>query len=63
LVCLSTITALAKIGNVRAVELLITALCDNREFIRTYAARTLQEIGTPEALAAVEAWRREQNEK
>jgi hypothetical protein len=63
LVCLSTITALAKIGNVRAVELLSTALCDNREFIRTYAAKALKQIGTPEALAAVEAWRREQNQE
>jgi hypothetical protein len=52
--------ALGEIGDLRAVEPLIFALHDPVWRVRSYAAKALQRIGTPEALAAVEAWRREQ---
>jgi HEAT repeat protein len=59
---------LGNFGGSRAVEPLIRRLSDAerpfipQECIGDYAARSLERIGTPEALAAVEAWRREQGQ-
>lgn len=49
--------ALREIGDVRAVAPLIAALGDADEVVRQSAAWALERIATPEALAAVEAWR------
>lgn len=55
---------LGRLGDKRAVELLISLLEDETEVfplrICDEAADALERIGTPEALAAVEAWRRGQ---
>jgi hypothetical protein len=50
-------------GQSLSIEGVIAALQDAAADgqIRSSAARTLEQIDTPEALAAVEAWRREQN--
>jgi HEAT repeat protein len=60
--------ALGEIGDARAVEPLIALLSDTTKPWRFLskricdaAATALEQIGTPEARAAVEAWRREQN--
>lgn len=50
--------ALGEIGDARAVEPLIDILKD--WWTRGTAQRALLRIGTPEALAALEAWRKRQ---
>jgi hypothetical protein len=55
------ITALFKIRNVRAIELLISALQDRAGKVRNRAADALTYIGTPEALEAVRHWRASQS--
>jgi hypothetical protein len=58
----SVAEALGELGDERAIEPLIAAFADGIE-VRFYAAEALRLIGTPEALAAVEAWeKRERGE-
>lgn len=54
--------ALGKLKDLRAVKPLIAALADEERWVRSRAARALEQIGTPEALAAVEIWRKAQRE-
>jgi HEAT repeat protein len=49
--------ALGQLGDARAVKPLIARLNDNYWNVRSAAAKALRAIGTPEALAALEAWR------
>jgi HEAT repeat protein len=53
--------ALGRLGDARAVEPLIAALRGDDERVWD-AASALEKIGTPEALAAVQAWRKEQGQ-
>jgi hypothetical protein len=46
-----------KTGDPRATDALITALDDPYQSVRTVASHALDTVGTPEALAAVKAWR------
>ncbi len=54
---------LGKIGGERVVKRLGAVLYDQNIDVRWRAVSALREIGTPEALAAVEAWRRGQKGK
>jgi HEAT repeat protein len=56
-------SSLGKLGDVRAVEPLITALSDTDKQVVVDVINALRNIGTPEALAAVEQWQREQEEQ
>jgi hypothetical protein len=49
---------LGQLGDVRAVSPLITVLTDPNWRVRNSAAEALERIGTPEALAALEEWRK-----
>jgi len=51
------VVVLGSIGDHRAVPGLIGALRDADPQTRVFAARSLEQIGTPQALAAVTAWR------
>jgi hypothetical protein len=52
--------ALGERGDLRAVEPLIITLWDEFSDVRWAAAWALKRIGTPEALAALEGWQRQQ---
>jgi HEAT repeat protein len=52
------VIALKMLDDVQAVNPLITALGDLDRRVRSSAAEALTRIGTPEALAAVDAWRK-----
>jgi HEAT repeat protein len=51
------VVVLGTIGDHRAVGGLVGALRDSDPQTRVYAARSLEQIGTPPAIAAVAAWR------
>ena len=53
-------TALARSGDPRAVELLIDVLDADDGTVGWAAAEGLKALGTPEALAAAEEWERDQ---
>ncbi len=55
-----SVHALSEIKDESAVRGLIQALYDNNDHVTKNAAEALEQIATPEALAAVEQWRREQ---
>lgn len=48
------VSALGKIGTPTAVDALINALRDENQYVRLHAERALKQIGTPEAIKAVE---------
>jgi HEAT repeat protein len=51
------VVVLGNIGDHKAVTGLIGALRDTDPQTRVFAARSLEQIGTPQAIAAVAAWR------
>lgn len=51
------VVVLGNIGDHKAVPGLIGALKDTDPQTRVFAARSLEQIGTPQAIAAVAAWR------
>ncbi|MBZ0298291.1 MAG: HEAT repeat domain-containing protein [Anaerolineae bacterium] len=59
----SAVNALTYIEDVRIVEPPIAALEDEYEYIRSDAADALEQIGTPEALAAVKKWQKQQRKR
>jgi HEAT repeat protein len=56
------VSALQGFGN-QGTSVLVNALNHPNEYVRLYAVDALRRIGTPEALAAVEAWRRERGDQ
>jgi hypothetical protein len=54
------ILSLGKIGDERGIHTLKVALYDSNMAVRLGASYALEHIGTPEALAAVETWRKSQ---
>jgi HEAT repeats len=51
------------LGDRRAVDGLLAALHDTDAGVRSRVAEALALIGTPEALAVVEAWKRKQGDR
>jgi HEAT repeat protein len=56
----SCVMVLSEIKDASAIRGLIQALNDDNDHVTRHAAEALERIATPEALAAVEQWRRDQ---
>jgi HEAT repeat protein len=60
---LASVRALGQIGDATAVPDLIRALQDQNWKMHQAASKALERIGTPDALSAVQVWRRREQDK